>query len=130
MHIYYIIIYFISIFHNNFYTLKKTLVSFSIMIASINGLLHDLNKPRNIYLCVKVLERMSFLDTLMKMGTTYIFEKNIYLFSIKSYKKNKVSYISSKKYILHMSHILIYPMKIIGGHKGFRAKKIKNSTFI
>ena len=73
----YIIIYFISYFPWQPIHSQKALASFSIMTASINDLLHNLNKPRNIYLCVKFLRRVSFLDTLMKTGTTYFFRKKV-----------------------------------------------------
>ena len=100
---------------------QKAWASFAIMTASINGLLHNFNKPREIYLCVKFLQRVSFLDMFLKMSTTYFLEKYIIVFLIKSSKIQSFIYISS---ILHIWHIFIYPMKTIGSHKDFRTMNV------
>ena len=119
--LHYHILYFL--FSLTTYALSKSIGFFSIMTASINDLLHNPNKPRNPYLCVQFLRRVSFVDTLMKTGTTYFLEK-LFCFLIKSSKIQSFIYLSSKNIYIIYLHILIHPMKIIGGHKDFRTKNL------
>ena len=99
---------FISCFPEQPTHLQKALASFAIMTASINDLLHNLNKPRNIYLCVKFLKQVSFLDMLMEMGTTYFLEKCITDFFDKKFKNTKFHIFFFIKFIYYTYLIFLF----------------------